>query len=356
MAPDGCQTRFCPQPVLFSKKSRSCARNNVRKTFSTLGPQRRPCSHFARPRRRPFMTSTDTTTSSSSDRFTGKFREHLSIFVPPPDFPVENSHFSPESPSHPSSRVQPSWTSTTLKRISTMRERDIEAHAGNASPSSTPRSLRDRFTNFFFDARTRSRNRDSEVVPIQPAHLPPWPPLQVEKKICCQDCPCHKKNKNRSCCHRTLVAVLIIIILYLLGNVIFLNIRVLNPPSIRLPTNTTGSTPTSLSADAQQCLLQYNLNAPSNPSGYPCSTCLSVLQAVPSTFSDGNASDTQQIQNAIQFCGLRAIFDLSNNDSQTSLKNGDWVNDVRFCAWSGVNCDGSGRVSALYVFSTFNSE
>lgn len=168
-----------------------------------------------------------------------------------------------------------------------------------------------RFTKFLFDLRIQEE-------------LLEWPPLHVHKR---------KSNRIRII---LLSCLLIIVLLFLIANVIFLNVRVLS-------VHTTTPSSTSLSANAQYCLSQYTLNAPSSPSTYPCSTCLPTLQAVPPS---SNPQSAQQILNAIQFCGLRAIFDTTNSQGQASL---DWVNDVKFCAWNGVTCDGSGRVANLQL-------
>ncbi|KAI0795134.1 hypothetical protein C8Q75DRAFT_749069 [Abortiporus biennis] len=284
--------------------------------------------------------------SSSQERLP-KFREHLSalsIYVPPLDTPIESSRFSPESPPPPPTRTQSIWTTTTATRTAA---RDIEMNVTSPkSVSSNTSKFRDRFTKLWFDVRMLGREREPEL-PIQEPSLPPWSPLHIEKRQCCQNCPCHNQRtkKKKSKRDRIIIYVLIFIVLYLLGNTVFLDVRVLSTSSSTPPT--TNSTSTSLSADAQQCLSQYNVNAPSNPSGYPCSSCLPVLQAVPSDFSDGKPEDAQQIQNAIQFCGLRSIFDSADDNGQSTLKNGGWVDDVRFCAWNGVSCDGSGRVASL---------
>jgi hypothetical protein len=171
-----------------------------------------------------------------------------------------------------------------------------------------------RFTKFLFDMRIQEE-------------LPEWPPLHVQKR---------KSRRTRII---LLLCLLIIVLLFLIANVIFLNIRVL---SVQPATPSS----TSLSVNAQQCLSQYTLNAPSSPSSYPCSTCLPILQAVPLS---SNSQNAQQIINAIQFCGLRAIFDTANSQGQASLS---WVNDVKFCAWNGVTCDSSGRVANLSAHST----
>ncbi|KAG2153242.1 L domain-like protein [Suillus clintonianus] len=167
----------------------------------------------------------------------------------------------------------------------------------------------------------------------EPDHeLAQWPPLHVQKR------KCHCKTKR----NRGLLILLIIILFFLIGNVIFLNVRVLS-----MNTSTPSNTNPTLSANAQQCLSQYTLNAPSSPSSYPCSTCLPTLQTVTSTYLSSNPQNAQQILNAIQFCGLRGIFDTANSQGQASLLG--WVTDVKFCAWNGVTCDGSGRVANLQL-------
>ncbi|CAL1711568.1 unnamed protein product [Somion occarium] len=291
---------------------------------------------------------------SPDDRYPNFFSRdpNLSIAIPPQDFPVETSRFSPESPPLPPvpSRAGSMWTNATTMRSPTPKAKDVEANRPRSpqrSPSSPSSRFRARFTKLFFDVRTLMKDRDAELVPIQPAHLPPWQPLNVEKRSCCQDCLCHRP-KERSRRYKLLICLLVIIILYLLGNVSFLNARVIKLSSSSTSTDKrTASTSKTLSADAQECLSQYNVNAPSDPSGYPCSSCLPVLQSVPSDFSDGNATDTEQIQNATQFCGLRAFFESMDNDGQAALQNGQWVENMRFCAWGGVSCDGAGRVGAL---------
>jgi hypothetical protein len=256
-----------------------------------------------------------------------KFREHLSIKLPHADNDIEKSKFSPVS------TISPSRVARSPK--------DIEA---GVSPSG---SFRDRLTKFFFDLRALSPN--SDTLPVQDPHLSQWPPLHVQKRRCTCNHPEQNKKKHRRsrlCC----LILLIIILLWLIANIIFLNIRVLTmtfPITTSAPNASTTSTSSSLSANAQQCLSQYTVNAPSAPSSYPCSTCLPTLQAVPSTYLNSNPQNAQQIVNAIQFCGLRGIFDTANSQGQATLGNGSWVLDVKFCAWNGVICDGSGRVANL---------
>ncbi|EMD32942.1 hypothetical protein CERSUDRAFT_98952 [Gelatoporia subvermispora B] len=267
-----------------------------------------------------------------------KTHEPLSITIPPPDYPVEVSRFSPDSPPMPSR--QSTWTNTVTTK-STRDGRDAEA----AKPGQPQGRVRDRLTKFF-NVRLGGM-REPDLVPIQPTQYP------APGYAHCGNCDCRHERARKRKHRRLLLFVLAIVLLYLMGNVVFLNVRVLDMQDLYLEMVTgavdTQSMPTSLSTAAQQCLSQYELNAPTDPSGYPCSTCYSVLQAVPSNFSSGDPQDAQQIQNAIQFCGLRSIFENANSDGQTALTNGGWVKDVRFCAWSGVSCDGYGRVSSLQL-------
>ena len=289
-------------------------------------------------------------TPHHSTEYNSRFKEHLSIYVPPADHPIEGSRFSPESPPPAPSRTHSSWTNaSTIRGSTSARDETKEIHRNSlpSIPSSTSR--RSRIGKLFFDIRTLVRDREPEIIPMQQPDLPPWPPLHIEKRTqCCHDCPCHAVSKKQKRHRKILTIILILVILYLLGNVIALNTRVfVRGSTVQVSSNTTASSASSLSAAAQQCLSQYTVDAPSDPSGYPCAQCLPALLAVPSNFSDGNVQDSQQILNAIQFCGLRSIFETSDSDGQSALKNGNWAQDVKFCAWTGVSCDGMGRVSSL---------
>ncbi|KIJ04853.1 hypothetical protein PAXINDRAFT_103994, partial [Paxillus involutus ATCC 200175] len=226
-----------------------------------------------------------------------KFREHLSLSLPPNhlDIPIERSKFSPASTVAPSLSRFSSFMPSSSKS-SQASPKDIEAGIQPASSS-----LRDRFTKLFFDFRTFS-NSEPDLVPIQDSRLSQWPPLNIEKRRCTchfQD-PRHdakvRKQKRRSRC---LLILLIIILLLLIGDAIFLNVRVLSLPNTSSVSSTSSTTSTAyaLSADAQQCLSQYTLNAPTSPTNYPCSTCLPTLQAVPSSYTSitANSQNSQQI-------------------------------------------------------------
>ena len=274
--------------------------------------------------------------STPSWQSTSKFREHLSITVPPNDFPIARSKFSPESPpSFSHNRSTSSHSYFSRHRLA----KDVEA--GTTSPRSGRSALKDRLTKFFFDLRTLKQEPD--MMPIQPRNPPTWAP----KKTCCK-CHDEKETKRR----RWWILALIVLLLYLLADTIFLNSSVVLLLSDRKrPREPAGpppiTRPPALPTNAQQCISQYELNAPTNPSGYPCSTCLPILQSIPPDFAFTKAQDAQQVVNAVQFCGLNAIFVDANSDGQSNLAAGGWMNDVRFCVWRGVSCDGTGRVSSL---------
>ena len=279
-----------------------------------------------------------------------RFKEHLSI-SPPDNFAIEQSKFSPDSPPlHPlrTASLTLAGTPLTLKKLRDIPE-DIESLRSNGS--SRRHTIRDRFTRIFFDVRTlddRISNNDVDLVSVRP--LSPWAPLNVDKK---EESPLptaypaprppqiKKQNKRR---FRWCTFLLILIILLLLGNVTFLNVRVVeltkvingNTPSSPTPTPTPSNS--SSSDDVKECLSQFTLSAPSDPSAYPCSTCLPVLS---------NVTNSTDAANVLQFCGLRAILETTNSTGQAALSNGGWGKDLSVCTWSGVSCSDSGLVTSL---------
>lgn len=160
-----------------------------------------------------------------------------------------------------------------------------------------------------------------------------------------------QKKNSRSRCW---IILLIIIIIYLLANNIFLNVRVLNmTPSSTVPvvspTKTSSAAPTStstpVSAEVTNCLSQFKLNAPSNPTSYPCSTCAPILQAIPNDLSPSTTNPPVTGQGAVlQFCALRDITSLTANNT---LQNVGWVANANFCTWKGISCDSTGRITSL---------
>jgi hypothetical protein len=283
-----------------------------------------------------------------------KFKEHLSIAVPPPHPAFERSRFSPDSPTEHAFPLGQHIFHRTSPRS---RRFDPEkGHASGSTQSSQP-SFRDRLARLLVILRGSRRNDSSvaSIVVAPPSDVPVWrldhvrdSDAQHARHVHPQ--PTHTQERYSP----ALLFAFTIFLLYLFINVIVLNIRSFSPshssPKL-LPATPPASVPTNsimLSADTQQCITQYTLNAPSDPKGYPCSTCLPLLNVVPV-----NASAVYPVaRDATQFCGLRSIWEDAGQQGQAGLEAGGWVKDVRFCTWSGVRCNGAGRVSSLYVSSS----
>lgn len=249
-------------------------------------------------------------------------------------------------------------------------ERPLTPHASSPHPSRPPSSwtvldfapdtrtndvapmtahhpgLLGRLAKLSFDLRTLGRRqRAPDVLPVQQPKLDPWPPLHIEKRSaqCCEHCVKHRKRRRRN---QLLWLLIIILLLYLLGNTVALDVLTYTGGA-----STSSSDSTALSANQQLCLAEFEINAPANAALYPCSTCLSTLQSMSSGFLKAHAQDATQIQDAIQFCALRGVFVEANGQGQSSLSNGGWMQNNEVCGWSGVECDGEGRVTSLYAIS-----
>ncbi|KAG8683219.1 hypothetical protein FRC08_014462, partial [Ceratobasidium sp. 394] len=236
--------------------------------------------------------------------------------------------------------------------------------------------------------------------------LPPWRALNVEKhpqssqdaqminvnvradteaarsshKCACQ----HHKAPRRKQSRMFWCLLLILLILLAVADIIFLNVRVFNPNFIvaqptttPAPTNlaretvtavpttvmltsagstilsvTTASVTTTVSVSAtpsatpsvlQNCLSQFQINAPSNPTSYPCDTCFPALSGAPSSANAGPAT---------QFCAMKAIFDSAGSSGSASsgaLSGAGWMKDAKPCGWSGVTCDSNGNINTIIL-------
>ncbi|KAI0262235.1 hypothetical protein BC834DRAFT_959004 [Gloeopeniophorella convolvens] len=308
-----------------------------------------------------------TPSSSGSGASGSRFKEHLSISMPPPDMPVERSHFSPDSPPPPlPSEHKFSLSGSTMYKASPPSHHvDLEkgSHSGS-SPRSAGFSIRGRFTRLFgVDLRTSRRSSAERSMSVRGGSssdhafvpkLPEWSPLNVRKQphhCTCQQLPHYERARNPR--RRALRVALAILLLYFFINVLLLDIRVFAPshmpPQLLLnatsPPASAPMTTDALSADTQQCIAQYTLDAPGDPTGYPCGTCLPLLAALPPSAT----AVYPAALDAAQFCGLRALWEDAGQQGQAALEGGGWVKDVKFCAWNGVRCDGAGRVSSLQL-------
>src|SRR5258708_1134999 len=313
---------------------------------------------MSRTHQRPLTPSFQGFTPSSSS---SKFKEHLSISVPPPppNPAFERSRFSPDSPTK---QVFP--LGRHIFRRTSPRSRRFDPEKGHTNDSSSSwqssePSVRDRLARLFLHLRVGRRNDSSSsaqrVVPIvvaPPSDVPVWRLDNVRGSEAQHARHVHPQpTRMQARYSRALFSALIIFLLYLFINVTVLNVRSFSPShsSSKLrPTAPPAGAPTNtimLSASAQQCITQFTLNATNDPQGYPCSTCLALLTAVPT-----NATAVYPVaRDATQFCGLRSIWEDAGQQGQAGLEAGGWVKDIKFCAWSGVRCNGAGRVSSLYV-------
>ncbi|KAI0028824.1 hypothetical protein K488DRAFT_80492 [Vararia minispora EC-137] len=312
-----------------------------------------------------------------------RFKEHLSFTGQYGNSALEYSHFSPDSPNplqaehdlqppplpsppgpkssshdydfHSHHRSGTSFSSLTLKAFSPP-PKACDLEQGFSIPdeerSTTPRTtttFRDRMSRRLFEFRFGMRRQTSQFdLPIQ--HMPPWPPLNIKKHPqpsvaqCCVHCKKRpaKEGPLKKWKKRVLVIVLIILLLWLSGNVVALNTTTFRSSTAApMPNSSTG-----LSTDQISCLSQFRLNAPSNPTLYPCAQCLPLLVQV-SANASSNFVDTAL--NAAQFCGLRSLWENADASGQAALQASGWVEDVGFCAWGGVQCNGLGQVSSIQL-------
>lgn len=154
-----------------------------------------------------------------------------------------------------------------------------------------------------------------------------------------------EKRREKKNSGRCWLIILIIVLLYLVGNNIFLNIRVQS----LTPSNSPNSGSSGVSDPPQavkDCLSQFKLNAPSDPSSYPCGTCAPILQTIPNDLSPtAKKTDTAGQGTVLQFCALSDIVSATTNET---LQNVGWMKNVDFCgSWSGIQCDTAGRVTVL---------
>ncbi|KAI0250086.1 hypothetical protein BJV78DRAFT_1283544 [Lactifluus subvellereus] len=311
---------------------------------------------------RPTHEWSSTPSSQGSAASSSRFKEHLSLTIPPPDPSRERSRFSPDSPTSTGRTVTFSLGVPALCRFSP-RSRPLDLEKGSTSSSSTRStisSLGHHVNRLFFGLGAKEGDFSAQgVAPVPAAALalppktPEWPPLNVRKQAT-QDAP-HDQPPTRiqTLRARAPVVALVAFLLYLFVNVVFLNVRLSAlarmpaqlPVAVVTPPASAPTTTDTLPADTRQCIAQYTVDAPSDPTGYPCSACLPLLAALPPSAT----AVYPPALDAIQFCGLRSIWEGAGQRGQAGLEAGGWVKDIKFCTWAGVRCDGTGRVSSLQL-------
>jgi len=203
----------------------------------------------------------------------------------------------------------------------------------------------------------------------------------------CAGCHQTKKKQRRS---NLWCIILFILLLILLANTIFLNVRILSPSVVNSDagspevvsgssgtvsgtvarTGTAGaiktgtgtgtqtvsspqstSTATTVSAELSDCLAQF-ANLGSSAASYPCSQCIPHLTSVANDLLDGTSPPVTGQGNALQFCALQAVSNLASaNDGSKPLQAVGWLKDNKICTWTGVTCDDKARVRDMYVNS-----
>ncbi|KAG8997270.1 hypothetical protein FRB90_012532, partial [Tulasnella sp. 427] len=201
-------------------------------------------------------------------------------------------------------------------------------------------------------------------------------------------CPtCHASEKKRQRKSTVWCILLFVLILALIGNVVFLNIRVLtknanvenpgansaagsssnnspssSPNAVVQPTTTvpsgvtvtrSGTATATSSASAasgvpaavSSCLSQFA--STSSPASYPCSQCVPILSAIPNDLSSSSSTSITGQGNVLQFCALQAVNAGLPSSSSSALTSVGWLKDTKPCAWQGVSCDSQGRINAL---------
>lgn len=265
----------------------------------------------------------------------------------------ETEKLSPPSPSYPTRSFSSASSSSRYSRKMGTPEPLRTDYPFSNAHSSSPRSLESGIRRFAQPkARsgirgllsrmfTRSSQQDLDI-PIQecPGMSGTSSELEEPSRLKKRNVPpCHCLDKQRKRKRQLFLIILIIILLYLLGNMVAVNIQVFSTRS--------SSNGHSLSAVQSLCLAEFTVNAAVNASTYPCSSCLPVLQTISEGASFLSQEDRSTLQNSLQFCGLQSLVIASGASSQASFINGGWIQDTSFCSWSGVGCDGEGRVSSL---------
>ncbi|PVF96041.1 L domain-like protein [Serendipita vermifera] len=182
--------------------------------------------------------------------------------------------------------------------------------------------------------------------------LPSFMPTQnyvVQKERSPEEIKFRKSMRKRRM--RILTISSLIVLLLLIA--IILLVRVVRP-RIRHSVDNIGQDASSNLSQAQtQCVETFRNDGLRNPKGYSCSSCLPALRSVSQQYLDNpaNAARADDINAAVQFCGLRAVFDSANQDGQNALTSSGWLNDIKTCTWGGVTCDDSGAITQLNLQS-----
>ncbi|EJD46958.1 L domain-like protein [Auricularia subglabra TFB-10046 SS5] len=260
-----------------------------------------------------------------------------SVHLPAP----EVSQFSPISQEFPMdpSPSKPKWS------WGPPRSADVERGFEDTRSKPLPPKARRKFTDMLFQWRVGMFNHAPRPAPTFETWGPPpeWKTTTSTSRAAVPD-PQQKKSRKRW----LWILLVLLLLLFFFINIIYIDVRIANG-SFGSTVVQSGSVdgPNGLTFETTQCLFQYNLSAPFAPKSFPCATCLPRMQALPKDYADSHAQDAQIALESVQFCGLQALFTSAGETGGAALEKVGWMQDNRYCTWSGVTCDGTGSVSTL---------
>jgi hypothetical protein len=224
------------------------------------------------------------------------------------------------------------------------KESAIRFNEGTSNGHSDPRIHQAISTDGHHTQESSTRLSHEKTLDELPSFMPSQP-YAVHKERSPEEIEFRKSMRKR----RLRILFISAIIVMLLLVAIILLVRIVRP-RIRHSVDNIGQDASSNLSQAQtQCLQTFRTDGPGNALGYSCSSCLPTLRSVSQQYLDNpsNAANADDISAAIQFCGLRAVFDSANQEGQTALTSSGWFQDIKTCTWSGVTCDDSGAITQL---------
>ncbi|KZV89426.1 L domain-like protein [Exidia glandulosa HHB12029] len=255
------------------------------------------------------------------------------VHLPAPEI----SQFSPASQEFPidasPSKAKWIWGSP--------RSADVERGFEDPRSKPLPKKARRKVSDILFRWRVGFFNHRPQTSPA----FDTWgPPADWKTSTATTLKPIHPQ-KQRSW---VWLGALALLLLFFFANIVYIDIRLANG-SLGTTIIQSGAvdSATSLTPETTACMFQYNLSAPFLPKTFPCDTCLPRMQALPTAYAASHAEDAQIARESVQFCGLHALFAASGDDGSAALEKVGWMQDNRYCTWSGVSCDGTGSVTSV---------
>lgn len=312
-------------------------------------------------------------TSQRSKSLTARFKDTLFISTTlANNQKANNQEQSAWSPLTPPASTPPATAKSLFTRFSQAKTRSASSEhnesrsPNSASPLSPPRPppesmLKNAFAKMLRQPRSPTLPTISRPIQIHgygtPSYdgLPSFGPLTSEKpRGDPMTVPRRKKRRNiyiaAALIGITIIVIVIILVVRLVKSGKDAKIAAepteSSSPSPSPSPTLTPSTSGLLTPEQSKCLTDFTVSAPSAPLDYPVS-CLKTLQSVSAEITITDPATSDVLEAAKQFSALRLLFDKCSAAVQQGLNAGRWFKDTGMCAWAGVQCDGSGRVSQL---------